>query len=114
MNYVFKTNCNYIVIPVFYIQIFGFNFRRFDGNDEECTNLIEDNNTTIFGSSGSHEKGSSKLTLKNFVDFNWDHRYYHGQLIAIHVKEEFIAYSFSKRKYFTTNITNLLIYFNCK
>ncbi|XP_025421939.1 enhancer of mRNA-decapping protein 4 [Sipha flava] len=69
---------------------------RFDGNDEDCTHLLKENMTTIFASSGSHKKGSSKLTLKNFVDFNWEHSYYHGQLIALHISEDYIAYGFSK------------------
>lgn len=70
------------------------------GNDEECTLLITDDSTKVISSSGEHTKGSSKLTLKNFVNFNWDHCYYRGQLIAIHISEKFVAYGFNKRKYY--------------
>jgi hypothetical protein len=99
---------------MYFINVFGFHFRRFDGNDEDCTHLLKENMTTIFASSGSHKKGSSKLTLKNFVDFNWEHSYYHGQLIALHISEDYIAYGFSKRKYSIINIyiIKCLIYFN--
>ncbi|KAL5237019.1 hypothetical protein ACI65C_004429 [Semiaphis heraclei] len=67
---------------------------RFIG-DEECTHTIHSNSTKVFSSQGSHNKGSSKLTLKNFVNFNWDQCYYPGQLIALHISEKFIAYGFS-------------------
>lgn len=73
-------------------------YRRFSGNDEECTHLIPDNYTKVVSSRGLHNKGSSNLTLKNFVDFNWEHEYYRGQLIALHISEQYIAYGFSKRK----------------
>lgn len=78
--------------------LFFLNSRRFSGNDDECTRLIHENYTTIFSSTGSHNKGSSKLTLKNFVNFSWGHFFYRGQLIAMHITEKFVAYGFSKRK----------------
>lgn len=80
------------------IKIKNFTFRRFIGNDEECTHSIQTNLTTIHSSQGSHNKGSSKLTLKNFVDFNWNQCYYRGQLITLHISEKYIAYGFSKCK----------------
>ncbi|XP_026817328.1 enhancer of mRNA-decapping protein 4 homolog [Rhopalosiphum maidis] len=67
---------------------------RFVG-DEECTRTIHSNSIQVFSSQGSHNKGSSKLTLKNFVNFNWDQCYYRGQLIALHISEKYIAYGFS-------------------
>ncbi|XP_025194256.1 enhancer of mRNA-decapping protein 4 [Melanaphis sacchari] len=63
--------------------------------DEECTQTIHGNSIKVFSSQGSHNKGSSKLTLKNFVNFNWDQCYYRGQLIALHISEKYIAYGFS-------------------
>lgn len=79
-------------------NIFNLFYRQFNGNDEECTHLIQDNCTTVLSSQGLHNKGSSKLTLKNFVNFNWDQCYYRGQLIALHASEKYIAYGFIKRK----------------
>ncbi|VVC44130.1 WD40/YVTN repeat-like-containing domain,Enhancer of mRNA-decapping protein 4, WD40 repeat region,WD40- [Cinara cedri] len=69
---------------------------RFIGNDEESTHLIHDSCTTIFSSTGSHNKGSSKLTLKNFVNYSWGQYYYRGQLIALHIGEKYLAYAFTK------------------
>jgi len=82
-----------------YSNVFFFIYRKFIGNDDECTLLVQENCTAIFPSKKSHTKGSSNLTLKNFVDFKWDHRYYRGQLIALHINEKLIAYGFFKRKY---------------
>lgn len=72
-------------------------YRKFN-QDEETTHLINENCSTIVSSQLSQNKGSSKLTLKNFVNFNWDLCYYRGQLIALHISEKFIAYGFTKRK----------------
>ncbi len=33
-------------------------------------------------SSGDHDRGSSKLKLKNLVNFGWQHSYHHGQLLT--------------------------------
>ncbi|XP_059473067.1 enhancer of mRNA-decapping protein 4 isoform X2 [Neocloeon triangulifer] len=41
---------------------------------------------------GFHTSGSSKLTYKNIVDFNWESRYYTGQLIAVHCRGRYFAY----------------------
>ncbi|CAB3373323.1 Hypothetical predicted protein [Cloeon dipterum] len=41
---------------------------------------------------GFHTQGSSKLTYKNIVDFNWESRYYTGQLIAVHCLGRYFAY----------------------
>lgn len=91
----------YVYLFVNYTNKFNLKYfyfcRRFVGNDEESTYLVQENCTTVFSSPGSHNKGSSKLTLKNFVNFNWDECYYRGQLIALHISESFMAYGFTKR-----------------
>lgn len=90
-----------INITYTFVNICVIIYRRFIG-DEECTHTIHSNSTKVFSSQGSHNKGSSKLTLKNFVNFNWDQCYYPGQLIALHISEKFIAYGFSSSKLSTT------------
>ncbi|XP_050426511.1 enhancer of mRNA-decapping protein 4 [Adelges cooleyi] len=69
---------------------------EFNGNDDDCTHIIKRNETTIMLSQGSHKKGSSKLKLKNLVDFNWEERYYKGRLIAMHIGGTVLAYAFVK------------------
>lgn len=47
---------------------------------------------TIIPSPGDHDHGSSKVKLKNIVDFTWDHLLYTGQLLAVHVSGKYLAY----------------------
>jgi len=47
---------------------------------------------TIIPSPGDHNHGSSKVKLKNIVDFTWDHHLYTGQLLAVHVSGKYLAY----------------------
>ena len=42
---------------------------------------------------GNHDHGSSKVKLKNLVDYNWEPKYYAGQLLAIHTSGKYLAYS---------------------
>ena len=35
---------------------------------------------TIISSEGDHEMGSSKLKIKNIVNFSWEHKYSHGEV----------------------------------
>jgi hypothetical protein len=101
LNYSFRKLWN----TIRNLLIFFVICRRFVG-DEECTRTIHSNSIQVFSSQGSHNKGSSKLTLKNFVNFNWDQCYYRGQLIALHISEKYIAYGFSNSKLsLTTQIT---------
>lgn len=43
--------------------------------------------------SGKHDHGSSKVKLKNIVDYKWEARHYPGRLIAVHIDGKIIAYS---------------------
>lgn len=42
---------------------------------------------------GNHDHGSSKVKLTNLVDYNWEPKFYHGQLLAIHLSGNYLAYS---------------------
>uniref|UniRef100_A0A1B0D1F1 Enhancer of mRNA-decapping protein 4 WD40 repeat region domain-containing protein n=1 Tax=Phlebotomus papatasi TaxID=29031 RepID=A0A1B0D1F1_PHLPP len=48
---------------------------------------------TVVGFSGKHDHGSSKVKLKNIVDYKWEVKNYSGRLIAIHLDGKHIAYS---------------------
>lgn len=60
-------------------------------------------------STGNHNHGSSKVKLTNVVDYNWEHKYYTGHLLAIHVDGKFFAYGI-KGKLFVINILALFIF----
>jgi enhancer of mRNA-decapping protein 4 len=42
---------------------------------------------------GNHNHGSSMVKLKNLVDYNWEPKFYSGQLLAIHMSGKYLAYS---------------------
>lgn len=66
--------------------------RRFTGTDERNSSEVFCEKVTIVPSSGLHETGSSKVKLKNVVDFSWELRFYTGQLLAVHVGGKYVAY----------------------
>lgn len=59
---------------------------------------------TVVGSSGSHDHGSSKIKLKNIVDYKWEVKNYIGRLIAVHLEGNYVAYAIKgKCKYSNWN-----------
>ncbi|GBP82564.1 Enhancer of mRNA-decapping protein 4 homolog [Eumeta japonica] len=42
---------------------------------------------------GTHNHGSSKVKLKSIVDYNWEPKFYTGQLLAVHMNGKYLAYS---------------------
>lgn len=54
---------------------------------------ISSANTKIVGSAGTHQVGSSKVIIKNIVDYKWEVKNYPGHLIAAHIDEKHFAYA---------------------
>ncbi|XP_058818237.1 enhancer of mRNA-decapping protein 4 homolog isoform X2 [Topomyia yanbarensis] len=54
---------------------------------------INGRSVTVVGSVGKHDHGSSKVKLKNIVDYKWEQRNYPGRLIACHNEGKLIAYA---------------------
>lgn len=50
-------------------------------------------NVVVSTNAGNHDHGSSKVKLTNLVDYNWEPKFYPGQLLAIHLSGNFLAYS---------------------
>lgn len=50
-------------------------------------------NVTVIGSTGNQRNGSSKVKLKNIVDYKWEAKRYPGHLIAVHIDGKHIAYA---------------------
>lgn len=63
----------------------------FTGHDDTNSVEITSEDVTIIPSCGEHQP-SSKITLKNIVDFNWELRFYAGQLLAVHIGGKYVAY----------------------
>ncbi|XP_071625810.1 enhancer of mRNA-decapping protein 4 [Temnothorax longispinosus] len=65
---------------------------EFTGREDQHSVELCSTNVTIIPSPGDHDHGSSKVKLKNIVDFTWDHHLYTGQLLAVHVSGKYLAY----------------------
>lgn len=64
----------------------------FKAGDKQHCFEIEDKTCIIIGSTGNHDHGSSKVKLKNVVDYKWEQKVYPGRLIAVHLDNVHIAY----------------------
>jgi len=66
---------------------------QFSGSDETNSFPVKGEEVNISTSDGNHDVGSSKLKIKNIVNFGWEHRYYLGQLVSAHISGTYIAYA---------------------
>lgn len=54
---------------------------------------VNGRNVTVIGNPGKHDHGSSKVKIKNIVDYKWAQKNYPGRLIACHKSGKIIAYA---------------------
>jgi len=66
---------------------------QFMGSDETNCFPVKGSEVNIVTSDGDHDVGSSKLKINNIVNFGWEHKYYLGQLVAVHMSGTYIAYA---------------------
>lgn len=67
-------------------------YSHFTGSESDYSAEIIAQDVTVNCYPGSHKDGSSKVKLTNLVDYQWESKYYKGQLIAIHIAGKTIAY----------------------
>nr|XP_034172470.1 enhancer of mRNA-decapping protein 4 [Osmia lignaria] len=65
---------------------------EFNGQEDQHSVELYSKYVTIIPSPGGHNHGSSKVKLKNIVDFTWEHNFYAGQLLAVHMSGKYLAY----------------------
>ncbi|XP_028156608.1 enhancer of mRNA-decapping protein 4 [Ostrinia furnacalis] len=65
----------------------------FSEGDGVCSAEVFANQVVVTTNAGNHNHGSSKVKLKNLVDYNWEPKFYPGQLLAIHLSGKYLAYS---------------------
>ncbi|KAJ8729730.1 hypothetical protein PYW08_001311 [Mythimna loreyi] len=65
----------------------------FSDGDGVCSAEVFSTNVMVNTNAGNHDHGSSKVKLKNLVDYNWEPKFYAGQLLAIHISGKYLAYS---------------------
>ncbi|XP_017077359.2 enhancer of mRNA-decapping protein 4 homolog [Drosophila eugracilis] len=67
---------------------------HFQPQEKQCCRVIRTNNTKVLTSGGVHTRGSSKVKLKNIVDYKWERKhYYPGHLVAVHRDGKHLAYA---------------------
>ncbi|KAH8249504.1 hypothetical protein KR032_010090 [Drosophila birchii] len=63
-------------------------------HEKQCCRVIKTNHTRVLASGGVHNRGSSKVKLKNVVDYKWERKYYYpGHLVAVHRDGKHLAYA---------------------
>ncbi|KAL3282525.1 hypothetical protein HHI36_005706 [Cryptolaemus montrouzieri] len=63
------------------------------GAETDYTVYVNSKEVFIHCKSGVHHHGSSKVKLTNKIDYNWELRFYHGQLVAVHINGKVLAYA---------------------
>lgn len=69
-----------------------FIFRSFKAGEKQCCQEIRSEAVKVISNPGTHDHGSSKVKLKNIVDYIWEAKNYFGRLIAVHIDGKHIAY----------------------
>ncbi|XP_013181380.1 PREDICTED: enhancer of mRNA-decapping protein 4 isoform X2 [Papilio xuthus] len=65
----------------------------FSEGDGVCSSEVYASEVIVTTNAGNHNHGSSKVKLKNLVDYNWEPKFYPGQLLAVHIGGKYLAYS---------------------
>lgn len=63
------------------------------GTDGAFSYAVEGEQVTFICSPSDHTTGSSKVKIKNIVNFGWESKYYHGRLVAVHLFGVYFAYA---------------------
>ncbi|XP_072936338.1 enhancer of mRNA-decapping protein 4 isoform X2 [Epargyreus clarus] len=65
----------------------------FSEGDGVSSSEVYSTDVVVTTNAGSHNHGSSKVKLKSLVDYNWEPKFYPGQLLAVHISGKYLAYS---------------------
>ncbi|KAH8319040.1 hypothetical protein KR067_005765 [Drosophila pandora] len=67
---------------------------NFLAHEKQVCRPLRTNHTKVLASGGVHTRGSSKVKLKNIVDYKWERKYYYpGHLVAVHRDGKHLAYA---------------------
>ncbi|XP_063618137.1 enhancer of mRNA-decapping protein 4 [Cydia splendana] len=64
----------------------------FSDGDGVCSSEVYASEVVVTTNAGNHNHGSSKVKLKNLVDYNWEPKFYSGNLLAVHMSGKYLAY----------------------
>ncbi|XP_030384242.1 enhancer of mRNA-decapping protein 4 homolog isoform X2 [Scaptodrosophila lebanonensis] len=66
----------------------------FKAHEKQCCRSFKTNRTKVYTCPSNHCRGSSKVKLKNIVDYKWERKYYYpGHLVAVHRDGKHLAYA---------------------
>lgn len=66
--------------------------REFFGDEDNQCYEITESDIVVYGTKSRSDHGSSKVKLKNIVDYKWEVKNYPGHLIAVHLDGKCVAY----------------------
>lgn len=102
-----KIEIMYVIKPFLHLEFQPILFlflSTFKPYDKQCCYSIKTNHTRVNGCGGSHARGSSKVKLKNVVDYKWEQKYYYpGHLVAVHRDGKHLAYAINGKSYLDVN-----------
>ncbi|CAH1995790.1 unnamed protein product [Acanthoscelides obtectus] len=79
---------------------------KYSGAETEFCAKVEAETVLVHCKEGKHSHGSSKVKLTDKIDYNWEFRYYHGNLVAAHIGGKVIAYCMKGKDGGMVRITN--------
>ncbi|CAM1331847.1 EDC4 (predicted), partial [Pycnogonum litorale] len=63
------------------------------GNSVDVTHGVHASDVIVHQAPATQTKGSSKVKIRNIVDYGWEHKYYCGNVVAVHMSGNFMAYA---------------------
>uniref|UniRef100_T1IHJ6 Uncharacterized protein n=1 Tax=Strigamia maritima TaxID=126957 RepID=T1IHJ6_STRMM len=76
-------------------------------SESQSFDIYSQNVTVVVNSLNNHLSGSSRVRIKNIVDYGWEQKYYTGRLLATHLSGNYVAYSILARDK-TTGIVRVI------
>lgn len=93
---------NYVSSFVSSISIsYNVSISRKSGGETDYTVPVKSKELVIHCKAGSHSQGSSKVKLINRIDYNWEVRFYQGQLVAVHIDGKVVAFAMKGNVYYS-------------
>ena len=83
---------------------------QFSGGDDTNCFPVRGSEVEVVSSLGDHDVGSSKLKIKNIVNFGWEHKFYPGRIVAAHRSDTYLAYTITTPGKLSSDFALLSVY----
>lgn len=97
------------------MRLINFSFGNSSTFDGVAHNTFETDgaSVSVVGKAGTHDHGSSKIKLKNIVDYKWEVKNYIGRLIAVHFEGNYVAYAIKGKRTAVFSLILLCVHCCC-